>query len=148
MADTSQRAFMIERIDRMGCILDYQQVMLLSQSHNSIHITGDTSIVNHHDDTRLLVDQWFNSLHSDVRIILSAIGKADKGTLTQEGNSRRDKGVRGYNHLITWLQFTEHGTHLKGISTRCSKQTLAETIAFLKKTMTQLGELSVARHCR
>ena len=74
--------------NRMGCILDYQQVMLLSQSHNSIHITGDTSIVNHHDDTRLLVDQWFNSLHSDVRIILSAIGKADKGTLTQEGNSR------------------------------------------------------------
>ena len=52
----------------MSRILNYQQIMLLCKSHNSIHVTSNTCIVNHSNHLGLLIDQWLNQLNLHIRI--------------------------------------------------------------------------------
>ena len=132
----------------MGCIFHHQQMVLLGQCHDGVHITSHTGVVNHDNDTRLLVNQRLYLLDGDVRIIGTAVCKDHLGSFTQESDGRRDKGIGWHYHLVARLQFTQHGAHLQGVSARRGKQTLAETIAFLEETVTQFCVLPVTRHGR
>ena len=146
MSDTSQRLAFVIGINGVGRILDHQQVVFICRRHDTVHVAGHTSIMHHNYDLRFVVDERFDSLSSDIGVIRPAVSKAYHCAFPQKGDGGRNKRVRGHDHLIARFQFTQHGTHLQSIGTRGAEQTFPETIAFLEETMTQLGEVAIARH--
>ena len=103
MTDTAKGTTLIERVDGMCRVLDDEEVMLLSQRHDGVHVTGDTRIMYHNDNLRTLVEEGTDGVHGDIGIRGATVGKHHLGTFTEEGDGRRHKGIGGYDHLVTRL---------------------------------------------
>ena len=86
MTNAAQRTFFIIGVYTVGCILYDQQVMLLSQCHDGIHITSYSRIMNDHNHSCLVVDERPDSLYGYVGIVCPAVSKHDFGTFPEKGN--------------------------------------------------------------
>ena len=86
MTNTTQGTTLVEGVDGMRRVLDDEEMMLLSQCHDGIHVTGNTGIMYYDDDLRALVDKWADGVNSDIGIVGTTISKHHFGTLTEKSD--------------------------------------------------------------
>ena len=55
-------------------------MMLLGQSHDCIHVTSNSRIVNNHYYSCMIIDEGLDGLYGYVGIVCPTIGKHDFGT--------------------------------------------------------------------
>ncbi len=130
MADGSQRAPFIGRHHPLRGVLHHVQVMMLSDSHNGVHLTGHACIVDRHNGAGVLGDRRLDKPLINVHGVRADVDKDDFRSTQHKGVGGRDEGIAGHDHFVARLDIQQQGRHLQRGGTGGGQQHLgaAETL--------------------
>ena len=109
IAIKAERRYVAERTDvlprkiaaeSLRAILHYKEIMLLGDRHDTLHITGMTIEMHHHDRLRLLRDLTLDVIWIHLPVTLERINKNRRCLRVGNRIDRCHIGQRRHNHLI------------------------------------------------
>ena len=135
----------VEGVDRLGGVLDDKKPVAVRDIHDRVHVTGAARVVDDGNDPGARRNERFDLRGVDVRLVFARVGEDDGRALADKRQRRRDKGVRGDDHLVAGSNARQDRRHLERVRARGRQQALAEAVTPFEKRLTALGELAVAR---
>ena len=144
MSDGSERLAFVIGIDGLSCVLHHQQVVLLCNFHDTVHVASDTGIMDGDNDLRPRRYQGLDLLRINVGITLHTVGEDNLRPMADESQSGRHESITGNNDLVTRLDIAQDSSHLQGVGAAGRQQAFLEAVFLFKEPLAALGELTVA----
>ena len=101
--DVAQRAGLLALVDAaegLGVVLDDEQLVLLGEGVDRVHVAHVAVEVHRHDGLGALVDQLLGRLDAEAVVVEVHVGEARDGAGLHDGEAGGDEGVAGHDHLV------------------------------------------------
>ena len=100
MADRARLAALVGTAKRLGVVFDDDQIVLLRQLHDRVHVTDVPVKVDRNDRLGSRGDELFDRLDADAVVVDVDVGESRDRPGLDDGKAGRDEGIAGNDHLI------------------------------------------------
>ncbi len=120
----------IPRADRLRCVLDHLEALLLRQREDGVHVRALAEQMHRHDDLRFGSDLFPCVVDVHVEADRADIGEDRHGAETRNRARRGEKGERRAQHLVTRLDVQRHERQQQRIRAGGNRQCMLHTDHF------------------
>ena len=98
----------------LGVVLDHEQVVLLGERHDRVHVADVAVEVHRHDRLGPRRDQLLGRLDADAVVVEVHVGEAGNGAGLDDREAGGDERVAGHDHLVAGPDAQGGQGHVQG----------------------------------